>query len=165
MDRVPYRRVTPSRNESTDNNSNHSIEIEDNEAAITRGEAIIMQCIIATVIFVIVLVASFTNITPAIAIRNGVQQVLSGAETLDELMLDIRRLGSEWFGWDAPDQPVLEDNFIPTENFREDWHNDIEQTVYPIPEEEDPEPEEDRQADEASNHTVPESSVTPGLWD
>jgi len=77
-----------------------------------------MQCIISGIIMVFVLVAAMTNIAPAVALRGGISQVLSGAETLDELITDVRRFGAEWFGWEevAPREPALEFT-IPSHDF------------------------------------------------
>jgi len=171
VDRVPYRRVTPPRNEKPSTAIQNQNNLEENEAAISRGEALIMQCIISAVIFVVVLAASFLDIAPAVTARDGIRQILSGAETLDELVQDVRQLGAEWFGWDAPAVPVepeIIDYPAPVHELYEGWFHDIEQTTHTTPEDPDTDTgpiEEDRQADETSNHTVPEPPVTPGLWD
>ena len=175
MDRVPYRRITPSRFErnSTSAQEEHISRNDpaENEAVISHGETLIMQCILCGIILVFVLVASMTNIAPAVALRGGIRQVLSGAETLDELVTDVRRLGSEWFGWDEPEtapshelyeeQPLQEYNnhdyqLYPTydiNDYTEPLFNDLYNH------------DETRLADDSSNPTVPEPTVTPGLWD
>jgi len=174
VDRVPYRRITPPRHERPGT----QIDFEQNEpeekAVISRIETIVMQCILSAIVFVLVLVASFVDIAPAITIRNGIKQVLAGAETMDELVMDIRRFGSEWLGLDT--LPVLEihEYTDPAYEFYEGWFYDHEQTENPIDEYQDVEQltqeiyiydNEDRMADEASNPTVPEPPITPGLWD
>ncbi|MCL2362654.1 MAG: hypothetical protein FWC73_12685 [Defluviitaleaceae bacterium] len=176
MDRVPYRRVTPPRHERPHSPIQNHDDEPDNEAAISRGEALIMQCILSAIIFAVVLVASFVDIAPAVTVRNGIQQVLTGAETLDELVLDIRQFGAEWFGWDAPETPYAHDYSAPGYEFFEDLFRDQEQTAVPYEEPQDAEPltydmyyeyldSEEQSADELSNPTVPEPPTTPGLWD
>jgi len=132
-----------------------------------------MQCILCGIILVFVLIVSMTNIAPALAVRGGIRQVLSGAETLDELVTDVRRFGAEWFGWDAPEEPYLdltpgydfyenltpydnEETLIPTQET--DIFNEVESLVQENN-------NETRLADDPSNPTVPEPTVTPGLWD
>jgi len=114
-----------------------------------------------------------TNIAPAVALRGGIRQVLSGAETLDELITDVRRFGAEWFGWEAPPtndaaQDLYEES--PTRYF---YNNDyMSSPIQDINDYTDTGPliqdlynNETRLADDPSNPTVPEPTVTPGLWD
>ena len=115
---------------------------------------------------VFVLVATMTNIPQAAIAREGISRVLYGAETLDELIVEVRNFGAEWFGWEEPaGEPALDFTF-PTQDFSD--YADIEHTghdFYDNTELEYIEQEyiEETPADEPSNHTVPEPTVTPGL--
>ena len=178
MDRVPYRRITPPRHERT-NPSTRGEHINpkdsmERDTAISHGETLIMQCILSGVIMVFVLVASMTNIAPALALRGGIRQVLSGAETLDELVTDVRRFGAEWFGWDAP--PVTAPGYELYEEGLPQYFDNNDYTTSPAQEfydyndtgalKHDLHYYDDTQlADDPSNPTVPEPTVTPGLWD
>ena len=81
MNRTPYRRRTPPRNGAEDG-YRHEHASEGSES-ISAGETLIMQCIICGIIMIFVLIAGMTDIAPAAALRGGIQQILSGAETLD----------------------------------------------------------------------------------
>jgi len=135
---------------------------------IPYGETLILQCIISGVIFVFVLIASMTNLPPAATLQEGVTQVLTGAETLDELVSEVRQLGTEWFGLEpATTYPPLLDDTIPTQDY-DDYLVDYSETEYPSNSNDSTELTyyyEEPTADELSNYTVPESSGTPGLWD
>jgi len=179
VDRVPYRRVTPSRHECGASPQEERVRHKDsdeNESIISHGETLIMQCILCGIIMVFVLVASMTNIAPALALRGGIRQVLSGAETLDELITEVRQFGADWFGWDtpstydtSPSHELYEEG--PIHNYQN--HN---YTTYPNQDLNDyfdagplihemDNYDETRLADDSSNPTVPEPTVTPGLWD
>ena len=140
MDRVPYRRVT--RRDNTD--TGYKPHTED-ASDISRIEGLILQCIISGIILVFVLIASTLDIAPTIALRDGLQQLLTGAETLDELVAEARQLGTDWFGW----EPVE-----TAEIFTDYFFIDEEPEIYQPP-----------TAEEVSNPTVPEPAVIPGLWD
>jgi len=111
---------------------------------------------------VFVLIASMTDIGPAASVRNGIHQVLTGAETLDELIADVMRVSNDWLGWQLqPEETTQYDFYIPTTGHPEASPAfNIEQTA--LPETEHLPPSADQQA---SNPTVPEPTVTPGLWD
>ena len=160
MDRVPYRRVTPSRRDygTASSEYRHNAHPSSNDGdGISYAETLIMQCIISGIIMVLVLVSGMTDIAPAVAVRNGIRQVLTGAETLDELIADVRQFGTDWLGWDP-----VEDAAPPADFLFPAWDYPYEpatptvnyENIYDTPE-----------ADEASNPTVPEPLVTPGLWD
>jgi len=171
MDRVPYRRISPPRHERE--SYSNSYEQEANEAASSHGETIIMQCIISAVILVVVLFAGMMDIPPAQALRGGIQQVLTGAENLDELITDVTELGREWLGFevDTPFQlPTLETENYPHIHYDIDTMPDGHQShdeIVPIINGYEYEPSiyTYEPADESSNHTVPEPPDTPGLWD
>jgi len=158
VERVPYRRVTPSRQGSAPDEYSHS---ENSEDSMSRGETLIIQCIISGIIMVFVLVATMTNIPPAAVAKEGISQVLSGAETLDELIVEVRNFGAEWFGWEEPAVEPTLDFTIPTHDFND--YADIEHTGHEFYDDTEPEYIEETPADEASNQTVPEPAVTPGL--
>jgi len=169
MDRVPYRRVSPPRTGASKSPKNEHTHQED---AIPHGETLIIQCIICAVIFVFVLIITMTNIGPTTFLREGLEQVLTGAETLDELVTDVRQLGSEWLGWEpvvdtSPDEfyfPVQEHHMPEAEGMSlPDPHDNYEytKTEYPEYQENNYPPAADY---EVSNPTVPEPTVTPGLW-
>jgi len=167
MNRTPYRRVTPSRRGGGD--TRHEYEDEKSET-ISRGETLIMQCIISGVLMVLVLIASMADIAPAHTVRNGISQVLSGAETLDELIADIRQFGADWLdlGIAPIETAAPEEFYIPSTGFP-DMPPPLnpEQTNLPYTYYENPYTDHLPPAaeDQASNLTVPEPPVTPGLWD
>jgi len=175
MDRVPYRRVTPPRTGASKVIESPRSEHVNQEESISHGETLIIQCIICAVIFVFVLIITMTNIGPAATMRGGLEQVLTGAETLDELVTDARQLGSQWFGW----EPV-EDLYVPEEFYSPTWEYPVIETEEPndptdlydtyeytyTEQQEYPQTNYPPAADyESSNPTVPEPTVTPGLWD
>ena len=164
MDRVPYRRVSPPRHGPTHERDDYSHS--ENDGHISHGETLIMQCIICGIIMVFVLIASLVDIAPAITLRNGISQVLTGAETLDELITDVRRIGSDLLGWDIADDATAPNEFYsPSEYFPDEPPaTNIESTVFPIMDHEY-ENETPAADEQASNPTVPEPLVTPGLWD
>ncbi|MCL2286966.1 MAG: preprotein translocase subunit SecG [Firmicutes bacterium] len=138
MNRVPYRRVTPTRNSDNHNNK------------ITVGETMVVQLIICTVLMVAVLMASFTEIGPMTIIRGGLQQVLQGATTAEEFTAEVRHFRREWLGFNADrtteelDLPLF---YIPTQNEAFD--------LQPPP----------MAYEEHSNPQTPGPLVSPGLWD
>ena len=134
MDRVPYRRVTPRRSVTDYSHNEHT----EDTGEISRIEGLILQCIISGAIMVLVLIAGTLEAAPAIALRGGLRQVLTGAETLDELVADVRQLGADWFG---------------------------RETIETVETDEEPEQYQPPTAEEVSNPTVPEPAVIPGLWD
>ena len=151
MERTPYRRITPSRHSGGTHEREHDTGRGE---TVSNGETLIMQCIICGIIMVFVLIASMTDIAPAATLRSGITQVLSGAETLDELITDIRQFGSDWLDLDiAPPTTVIPDEFnIPAINFPY-YENTITDHLPPAAD------------NQVSNLTVPEPPVTPGLWD
>ena len=163
MDRVPYRRVTPSRNGSPGEYTSHHEAVE-REEAISRGETLIMQCIFSGILLVVVLVASMTSIGPAVALRGGIRQVLTGAETFEELIADVRSFGAEWFGWEEVSAPPIIDFTYPAQEHYDypTWEHEYSE-LEPLAGE--VHNEETTMADDVSNPTVPEPSGTPGLWD
>ena len=157
MDRVPYRRVMPSRSGTGE------YDYETNEA-ISHGETLILQCIISSIILAFILVAGMIDIAPAAALRGGVQQVLTGAHTLDELVTDVRRFGTEWLGWEPVEDAVILDEYIfPANEYLDDNRIIDLETHIILDELESDYPE--AADDQASNQTVPEPPDTPGLWD
>ena len=167
MDRAPYRRVTPPRQRGADYQREYNGSIKDE--SISHGETLIMQCIICGIIMVLVLIARMTDIAPAASIRGGINQVLSGAETLDELITDVRQFGSDWLGWEwQPAETVTtpDEFYIPQIDFTDELpsynleHTALPSTDYTGTYTEYLPPAAD---DQVSNPTVPEPTVTPGL--
>ena len=170
MDRVPYRRVSPPRNGTA---ASREYDHHENENAISPGETLIMQCIICGIIMVFVLIAGLTDIAPAVAIRGGISQVLTGAETLDELMTDVRRFGAEWFGWEPVEDDAAPGQYYAPAEYFDPPATNFESAILPtdyeyitdreyIDEYINETPAADQQV---SNPAVPEPPVTPGLWD
>ena len=160
MDRVPYRRITPPRHEGAASRNEY-----DNNA-ISHSETLIMQCIICGIIMVFVLLASMTDIAPAAALRRGINQVLTGAETLDELITDVRRFGSDWLGWEPVEETATPEEYYPPAEYRpsEPPATNFESAVLPTADYDYI--NENTAADkQVSNPAVPEPPVTPGLWD
>ena len=169
MNRTPYRRVTPSRHGA----DTYPREREyDNEASdtVSHAETLVMQCILCGIIMVFVLIASMTDISPAAALRDGMRQVLSGAETLDELIADVRNFGSNWLDLEFQPQETFitpEEFYTPATSFPDELFNTLEQTAFPSIDSENTYIDQLPPAadDQVSNQTVPEPPVTPGLWD
>ena len=161
MDRVPYRRVTPPRHGAVPAPEQNGYD----GPIISHGETLIMQCIISGIIMVFVLIAGMTDAAPAAALRNGINRVLTGAETLDELITDVRRFGSDWLGWEPVEEITAPDEFYAPADYwpAEPPATNFESAVIPTM---DYNINETPAADEqASNPAVPEPPVTPGLWD
>ena len=164
MNRTPYRRIMPSRRDGAGYPSGLSAG---GDETISRGEALIFQCIICGIIMVFVLIAGMTEITPAVRLREGMRQVLSGAHTLDELVMEVRQFGHQWLDWAPPPQTMSSPSeiFIPEDAIPAPAYN-LEQTAFPPGSENTYTEHLPPAADEqASNLTVPEPPVTPGLWD
>ena len=162
MNRTPYRRVTPARHSGGSHQHDNEAEM-----AVSRGETLIMQCIICGIIMVFVLIASMTDIAPAATLRSGFTQVLSGAETLDELITDIRQFGNRLDLDFVPPQiftpdPTTNDPYEPAGLNPEQTHLPYTYYENTNPSHLSPSPAADNQV---SNPTVPEPPVTPGLWD
>ena len=159
MDRVHYRRTTPSRygNERSGERNGNGYYNHHNNETITKGETIIMQCIVSGVILVAVLLIGLLDTAPTATLRNGIRDALTGATTVNELTTDIRIFGEEWLGWEAvtpapyiPIIPLPEATYIP---------------ATPITIEEMLELPPLTAYDEVSNPQIPGPSATPGLWD
>jgi len=163
MDRVHYRRVTPSGGGHASGyyrKTQHSQQTE----AITSGETLIMQCIVSGILLVVVLLVGLVDIAPTMTLRGGIREVLTGANTIGELAADVREFGEEWLGWEIHMQtsaPVADIPIIPLpevvipENFA--FPALIEEQLYisnPL-----------TAYDEALNPQIPGPSATPGLWD
>jgi len=73
--------------------------IETNENDISAGESIILQCVLCGIIIVFVLIISVLDFAPALQIRDGIQNALTGATTAGELIAEIQTIGEELFGF------------------------------------------------------------------
>jgi len=125
-----------------------------------------MQCIISGIMMVFVLIASMTDIAPAVTIRNGITQVLTGAQTLDELIADIRQFGADWLDIGIVPSESPNELYIPQTSFPDTPPSFYpEQTNLPHSYYEDPYNLPPAADNQASNLTVPEPPDTPGLWD
>jgi len=97
--------VTPPR----DGSSSYDYEdVASPEEAITLGESLILQCIICGIVLIVVLIVNMTDIAPAVTLRSGISQALSGAHTLDELVIDVRQFGADWLGWEPVEDTVMD---------------------------------------------------------
>jgi len=119
MERVHYRRVSPSRNISG-GYSPTARNYHEQETEITPGETIIMQCIVSGVIMVCVLLISLVDIAPTLTLRDGLRQALAGATTVDELVTEIQSL--EWLEFGTTESPATEPVF---------HENEIQESVQP----------------------------------
>ena len=164
MNRTPYRRITP-RGHRGGGEYPHEHDTNRDDT-VSSGETLIMQCIISGIIMVFVLIASMTDIAPAATLRRGITQVLSGAETLDELIADVRQFGTDWldFEFRPPVTTTPDEFYIPTTGFPDEPFS-LEQTARPYTYYENTNHLSPAADDQVSNHTVPEPPVTPGLWD
>jgi len=162
MNRTPYRRVTPPRSR----HSGYEHEQYDSETGdtVSHAETLIMQCIICGIIMVFVLIASLTDIAPARGLQDGMRRVLSGPQTLDELIADVRQFGENWL---ETETSIAPDEFFPTTGFPDEMPEiGLEQTAFPYTYYENIDQNLPPAADDqVSNQTVPEPPVTPGLWD
>jgi len=111
MNRVPYRRVSPSRigGTSVDNSS---------PPEPTGVETIVLQSLASGALLVCVLLLGLTNIDAAANLRNTLRHALSGAETPAQLYADLQSFGEEFFGTTQPTQltqPHETFEFAPSE--------------------------------------------------
>lgn len=172
MNRVPYRRVMPSRLNSGSGRGTMRRGTSRNENdEPTTGETMILQCIVSGILVVFVLLVSLINIPPANALRDGLRQTLSGAETPRELLYEARHFGEEFLWGPSPEtepesfpeyHPALDIYFdYPYEVFPFDSQPFTE--IIPLP------PLEPQQypatADEVPNPQFPVPSGVPELWD
>jgi len=154
MDRVHYRRVKP----SSGNGNTRNYHTQQSES-VTPGDTLIMQCIISGILLVVVLLIGLVDATPTVTLRDGLREVMTGANTIDELTTDIRHFGETWLGWETQtSSPVVDIPIIPLP----------EPTMLEIPllTEYPPSIPPLTAYDEVlSNPQIPGPSVVPGLWD
>lgn len=146
MQRVPYRRVRPSRLRDNAPDTPES-------ASPTRLESVILQCAVSGILLIFVLLLGLSNIDSAANLRNSLRGALSGAETPGELWADIRNFGGELLG--TPETP-------------QDYY--LEEVFFHAPIFSDPLPPPDPLTltvdyVSPSNPQIPGPSATPGLWD
>jgi murein DD-endopeptidase MepM/ murein hydrolase activator NlpD len=111
----------PSRSEKPAvNNENEGVSV---------GETIILQCIVSAVLLVVVLVVSMFNIEPMQFLRGGLQQALSGAASVDELIEEVRFLGEDLLGWGPGPEPEAETE-VPQETITP--QTTIQDTLVPV---------------------------------
>jgi hypothetical protein len=136
VDRVHYRRVTPSklRNEKTE------------PADPSRVETIILQSITSGILLIFILIISVLNIAPTENLRYGLREILSGATTPQELFLEVKNFGEE----------ILERDFLE----RSLPEQSLPERDLPIQSTEPPTANH-----ESSNPQIPGPLVTPELWD
>ena len=157
MDRVPYRRVIPSRNSQSNYTRGKKSRNHENET-ITTGETIITQCIISGILLVVILLIGLIDFEPATTLRGGLVGVLAGATTVGELTADVRHFGEEWLGWEnaVPENPEIPLIPLPSA-YSYEHENIIPAILIPtIPLTAD---------DEPLNPQIPGPSAVPGLWD
>jgi len=163
MDRVPYRRVTPPRN--NDAKTNDSIYVSRRQTQphcendqISRVENMTIQLIISGVLMLVVLVISLVDIGPLASLRTGLRQVLSGATTFNEFTTEVRHFGQERLNFgggtitQTPEHvPTIPAFYFPQHppTLQEETINiDLLPTAYDLP-----------------NPQIPGPLVVPGLWD
>lgn len=89
MNRVPYRRVTPPRNDTFETP-------EEKNEGVSAGETVMAQLVISGVLVILVFFIGIMNVGPLVSFRNGLRQALAGATTVGELAEEIRHFGYEW---------------------------------------------------------------------
>ncbi|MCL2372180.1 MAG: hypothetical protein FWC78_02115 [Defluviitaleaceae bacterium] len=144
MDRVPYRRVTVA------GEFGRGRKVEE-AAGVSGGETVIVQCIFSAVLLVFVLLVGLVDLPPAAALRNGINEVLVGANTPGELASELRRLTGQLPG--GQPQPLLQpdaDIFVPPTQAPV-FQFEIAPAVTAY--------------EEASNPQIPGPSPVPELWD
>jgi len=143
---------------------------EPDDATVSPGETVIMQCLICVVLVVVLLSISMINIAPVATLRNNLRQTLEGPSTIGELAYEVRHFGREWLGIGiSPDEsPIIPTNIdilFPSEN-PSDTPYITETYRYPnLPPATSPEYYFPLTADEPSNPQIPGPSAVPGLWD
>jgi len=157
VDRVHYRRVTPSRlnNETRGETRSSNPRAERTTEEPTAVENILLQCIVSGVLVVAVLLISISNIAPATALRETLRQTLSGAETPRELFAEVIFFGGELLGGGTEPLQVAAP-VLPAQDVTAN-----EQAQYePIPYEPTPTAEY-----ELLNPQIPGPLAVPELWD
>ena len=111
MDRVPYRRVTPTRRRGV------PLPATPGERSVSVAETVIVQLMICGALIGLTLLVNFVNAAPFASVKNGLRQALSGPATIQELTDEARQLGYEWLNIGAAPQtetldlPVFEPIF------------------------------------------------------
>ena len=154
MDRVHYRRVTPSRMR-VENAPQRQDDIEP-----TASESVILQCIVSGMLMLAVLMISLFNTAPTAVLRNRLREALSGANTPQELFYELRSFAER------------ESTTIP------EYSDAIRNRSHPSPVNgfESPTPRLGQEHSlfdlpsltatyEALNPQIPGSSAVPELWD
>jgi hypothetical protein len=121
-----------------------------------RGETIILQSIISGVLLIFILMISMLNAAPTAVLRDGLREILSGANTPQELMTDVRSFGGEFFGWGPalPKETPQEIQQIPAQTQAPAQPQEaFELPVTPT-----------LTTEETSNPQIPGSSAAPELW-
>lgn len=120
MERVPYRRVTPSReyDKAPHINKHRRISYRTSQKqsgdTISVGETFIVQTILSVLILGVVLVISVFDIGPMQVARDGVRHILAGAETVDEFTTGVRQFGYTWLNIaPAEDAPNIAPEVYP----------------------------------------------------
>jgi hypothetical protein len=94
MERVHYRRVSPSRINGDYIREPRARFGESENEEPTTVETTIMQSIVSGIIIIFVLLVCLINIKPTAALRDGLRQMLSGAETAGELVAAVQNLNA-----------------------------------------------------------------------
>ena len=100
MDRVHYRRVSPSR---INGEPTAAAESED----LSAVETVILQSIVCGVLLIVVLIIGMLNFAPMTALRDELRHVLTGAETPHELITEMQNFSETYLG-------VTPQEIIPT---------------------------------------------------
>lgn len=161
LERVPYRRVAPSRNVHGRQRYERYEQRENRE--ITASESVIVQCIICGILIVAVLIITMVDIAPTQQLREGLRQALAGAHTVEELVTDVRNFSEIWLGTaEHLPEPMPEQTMPPSEL---PLSYGIPPIVIP-PQATSPEYYYPMtSAPEASNPQNPGTSLAPGLWE
>jgi len=151
MERVPYRRVMPSRNQETYGRTRYGRnERQEPDGVVTPGETVIMQCIVCGVLIVAVLIITMVDI--AQPLREGLRQALAGAYTVDELVTGVRNFGDEFIvPTFAPDEAPTTFEFPPIPLIPNATSPEYYYPLTSVP--------------ELSKPQSPGTSAAPGLWD
>jgi len=125
----------------------------------TATENIILQCIISGILIVFVLLISISNTAPASTLRGALNNALSGAETVGELISEVRFISEEYFGW-GPTPETEPDSFLPIDRTGQSVAP-TEITLTEIT----PTAITPTAASEVLNPQIPEPLAVPELWD
>jgi len=84
---------------------------------VTPKETAIIQSIISGLVIIIILLISFFDIPLTESLRSTIQESLTGATTVSELIDNVQQFGEDWLGWGSEaDETLVIEPHIHIEN-------------------------------------------------